>query len=158
MLALGATFNRPQRHLQPIGDAFRRRQSGTAPPYVKETVLTRLRFRQALTTSAYLSRLAPPVSGEGFLNGEQVANTKSAEKAARQAEKHRARNVALRSRMRTAVRDVTSAIAGGNKQAAQATYKEAVPVIDTLVNKQIIHRNKAARHKSRLTARIRAMP
>jgi len=38
-----------------------------------------------------------------------------------------------------------------------ATYKEAVPVIDTLVNKQIIHRNKAARHKSRLAARIRAM-
>ncbi len=87
-----------------------------------------------------------------------MANTKSAEKAARQAEKHRSRNVALRSRMRTAVRDVTAAIAGGNKQTAQATYKEAVPVIDTLVNKQIIHRNKAARHKSRLTARIRAMP
>jgi small subunit ribosomal protein S20 len=87
-----------------------------------------------------------------------VANTKSAEKAARQAEKHRARNVALRSRMRTAVREVTAAITGGNKQAAQATYKEAVPVIDTLVNKQIIHRNKAARHKSRLAARIRAMP
>jgi small subunit ribosomal protein S20 len=96
--------------------------------------------------------------GQGFFYGEQVANTKSAEKAARQAEKHRARNVALRSRMRTAVRDVTSAIAGGDKQAAQATYKEAVPVIDTLVNKQIIHRNKAARHKSRLAARVRAMP
>ena len=87
-----------------------------------------------------------------------MANTKSAEKAALQAEKHRARNVALRSRMRTAVRDVISAIAGGNKQAAQATYQEAVPVIDTLVNKQIIHRNKAARHKSRLAARIRALP
>lgn len=96
-------------------------------------------------------------AGSFFLNGEHVANTKSAEKAARQAEKHRARNVALRSRMRTAVRDVTAAIAGGNKQSAQATYKEAVPVIDTLVNKQIIHRNKAARHKSRLAARIRAM-
>ncbi|HEY7887646.1 MAG TPA: 30S ribosomal protein S20 [Steroidobacteraceae bacterium] len=87
-----------------------------------------------------------------------MANTKSAEKAARQAEKHRTRNVALRSRMRTAMRDVISAIAGGNKQAAQATYQEAVPVIDTLVNKQIIHRNKAARHKSRLAARIRALP
>jgi len=86
-----------------------------------------------------------------------VANTKSAEKAARQAEKHRARNVALRSRMRTAVRNVTTAIAGGNKDAAQASYRTAVPVIDNLVNKQIIHRNKAARHKSRLAARIRAM-
>jgi small subunit ribosomal protein S20 len=113
-----------------------------------------------LTTSGDLRRLPPPATGGQvpfFLNGDYVANTKSAEKAARQAEKHRARNVALRSRMRTAVRDVTAAIAGGNKEAAQATYKEAVPVIDTLVNKQIIHRNKAARHKSRLAARIRAM-
>jgi small subunit ribosomal protein S20 len=86
-----------------------------------------------------------------------VANTKSAEKAARQAEKHRARNVALRSRMRTAVRRVISAVAAGNKQEAEAGYREAVPVIDTLVNKQIIHRNKAARHKSRLAARVRAL-
>ncbi|HUN74606.1 MAG TPA: 30S ribosomal protein S20 [Steroidobacteraceae bacterium] len=86
-----------------------------------------------------------------------MANTKSAEKAAHQAEKHRARNLALRSRMRTVVRKVTSAVASGNKQAAQAGYQEAVPVIDSLVNKQIIHRNKAARHKSRLAARIRAM-
>ena len=86
-----------------------------------------------------------------------MANTKSAEKAARQAQKHRARNVALRSRMRTAVRSVTAAIAAKNKDVAVATYKDAVPVIDALVNKQIIHRNKAARHKSRLSAQIRAM-
>jgi small subunit ribosomal protein S20 len=86
-----------------------------------------------------------------------VANTKSAEKAAQQAEKHRGRNLALRSRMRTVIRKVTSAVASGNKQAAEAGYKEAVPVIDSLVNKQIIHRNKAARHKSRLAARIRAL-
>ena len=86
-----------------------------------------------------------------------MANTKSAEKAARQAEKHRARNVALRSRMRTAVRSVTTAIAGGNKEAAMSHYRKAVPVIDSLVGKQIIHRNKAARHKSRLAGRIRAM-
>ena len=86
-----------------------------------------------------------------------MANTKSAEKAARQAEKHRARNVALRSRMRTAVRTVTAAISGGEKEAAKSNYQKAVPVIDALVSKQIIHRNKAARHKSRLAARIRAM-
>ena len=86
-----------------------------------------------------------------------MANTKSAEKAAQQAEKHRARNLALRSRMRTVIRKVTSAVAAGNKQAAEAGYKEAVPVIDSLVNKQIVHRNKAARHKSRLAARIRAL-
>jgi small subunit ribosomal protein S20 len=52
---------------------------------------------------------------------------------------------------------VTTAIAAGDKLAAQNTYKEAVPVIDTLVGKQIIHRNKAARHKSRLSAQIRAL-
>ncbi|HTY49139.1 MAG TPA: 30S ribosomal protein S20 [Steroidobacteraceae bacterium] len=86
-----------------------------------------------------------------------MANTKSAEKAARQAEKHRARNVALRSRMRSAVRKVTGAVAGGDKTAAAASYREAVPVIDALVSKQIIHRNKANRHKSRLAARVRAM-
>ena len=86
-----------------------------------------------------------------------MANTKSAEKAALQAEKHRARNVALRSRMRTVVRNVNTAIAGGDKPAAEASYRTAVPVIDSLVNKRIIHRNKAARHKSHLAARIRAM-
>ena len=86
-----------------------------------------------------------------------MANTKSAEKAAQQAEKHRTRNVALRSRMRTAVRGVTAAIAGGNKEEARSSYQKAVPVIDSLVSKQIVHRNKAARHKSRLAARIRAM-
>ena len=86
-----------------------------------------------------------------------MANTKSAEKAARQAEKHRERNVALRSRMRTAVRNVVTAVSGGDKEAAKSTYQKAVPVIDSLVSKQIIHRNKAARHKSRLAARIRAM-
>jgi len=86
-----------------------------------------------------------------------LANTKSAEKAARQADKHRVRNVALRSRMRSAVRKVTAAVEGGNKEVATSSYREAVPVIDSLVNKQIIHRNKANRHKSRLSARIRAM-
>ena len=86
-----------------------------------------------------------------------MANIKSAEKAARQAEKHRARNVALRSRMRTAVRNVSAAIDGGDPKVARESYDRAVPVIDSLVGKQIIHRNKAARHKSRLAARIRAM-
>jgi len=98
-----------------------------------------------------------PRTGDAPENGDFVANTKSAEKAAQQAEKHRARNVALRSRMRTAVRGVTAAIAGGNKEAARLSYQQAVPVIDSLVSKQIVHRNKAARHKSRLAARIRAM-
>src|SRR5580658_1947084 len=89
--------------------------------------------------------------------GDFVANTKSAEKAARQAEKHRARNIALRSRMRSALRRVIAAIATGNKETARTSYQQAVPLIDTLVTKKIVHRNKAARHKSRLAARIRQM-
>jgi small subunit ribosomal protein S20 len=85
-----------------------------------------------------------------------VANTKSAEKAARQAEKHRGANVALRSRMRTAIRKVTDAVATTKKDEAQAALKAAVPTIDSMVNKGLIHRNKAARHKSRLNAKVKA--
>lgn len=87
-----------------------------------------------------------------------MANTKSAEKAARQAVKRRAHNVAATSKMRSAVRGVIASIDGGNKEEAQATYKSAVPVIDSMVSKGMIHKNKAARHKSRLATRIRAMP
>ena len=111
------------------------------------------RLAPALTSPTPLPRMRGSTVPSGFF----VANTASAEKAARQAEKHRARNVALRSRMRSAIRSVTAAIAAGNKETAQATYKEATPVIDALVNKQIVHRNKAARHKSRLAASIRKM-
>ena len=86
-----------------------------------------------------------------------MANTKSAEKAARQAVKRRANNVAARSKLRTAIRDVNVAIGSGDKAEAETTYKAAVPVIDSMVNKRLIHKNKAARHKSRLVHRIRAM-
>lgn len=86
-----------------------------------------------------------------------MANTKSAEKAARQAAVHRVRNVALRSRMRTAIRKVIDSAAAGNKDEARASYQAAVPLIDTLVNKNIIHRNQADRHKSRLAARVKAL-
>ena len=86
-----------------------------------------------------------------------MANTKSAEKAARQAEKHRAHNVTLRSRMRTAIRKVNDAVAKGSKDEAHSSYRAAVPVIDTLVNKRIIHRNQADRHKSRLAARVKSV-
>jgi small subunit ribosomal protein S20 len=86
-----------------------------------------------------------------------VANTKSAEKAARQAQVHRDRNVTIRSRMRTAIRKVIDAAAAGNKDLAKASYQAAVPLIDTLVNKNIIHRNQADRHKSRLAARVKAL-
>lgn len=86
-----------------------------------------------------------------------MANTKSAEKAARQAVVHRERNVAMRSRMRTAIRKVIDAAAAGKKDDARANYQAAVPLIDTLVNKKIIHRNQADRHKSRLAARVKSL-
>lgn len=86
-----------------------------------------------------------------------MANTKSAEKAARQAVKRRTHNVAATSKMRSAIRSVTLAIDGGSKDDAQTSYKSAEPVIDSMVSKGMIHKNKAARHKSRLTQRIRAM-
>jgi small subunit ribosomal protein S20 len=85
-----------------------------------------------------------------------VANTKSAEKAARQAVKHRAQNVALRSSMRTSIRKATEAAATGDKAAARKAFQEAQPVIDSMVNKGLVHRNKAARHKSRLSAKAKA--
>lgn len=86
-----------------------------------------------------------------------MANTKSAEKAALQAEKHRGRNVTLRSRMRSAVRKVGESIAAGKKDEAATNYRAAASAVDSLVNKKIIHRNKAARHKSRLAAKIKAL-
>ena len=85
-----------------------------------------------------------------------MANTKSAEKAARQAVKHRIANVANRSRLRTAIRKATEAASSGNKETAAAALREATPVIDSMVNKGLVHRNKAARHKSRLAARAKA--
>ena len=85
-----------------------------------------------------------------------MANTKSAEKAARQAVKHRINNVASRSRLRSAIRKSVDASATGNKEAATAAFKAASPIIDAMANKGLIHRNKAARHKSRLAARAKA--
>jgi len=87
-----------------------------------------------------------------------MANTKSAEKRARQAVESRARNVAQRSKARSAVRKVVEAINAGKKAEAAAALKAAAPVIDSMARKGIIHRNKAARHKSRLSAQIKAMP
>ncbi|MCB1865255.1 MAG: 30S ribosomal protein S20 [Chromatiales bacterium] len=86
-----------------------------------------------------------------------MANTASAEKRARQAEKHRQHNQALRSRMRTYVKKVRAAIASGAKDDAQAAYREAVPYIDGMVTKGLLHGNAAARYKSRMNAQIKAL-
>lgn len=86
-----------------------------------------------------------------------MANIKSAQKRARTAEKTRKHNQGLRSKMRTSIKNVLKALDAGDKDAAVAAYKEAVPVIDSMVNKGIVTKNKAARHKSRLNTRIKAL-
>lgn len=86
-----------------------------------------------------------------------MANTRQARKRARQNETSRQHNASLRSRMRTFIKRVDSAIAAGNREDAQKAYGEAVPIIDKTANKGVIHRNKAARHKQRLNARIRTL-
>ncbi len=89
-----------------------------------------------------------------------MANIKSAAKKARQAEKHRQHNAALRTRMRSAVKKAikaVKAVKAGDAGPATAAYKAAVPEIDSMVNKGLIHRNKAARHKSRLNKAIKSL-
>ena len=86
-----------------------------------------------------------------------MANIKSAIKRARQTIKRREHNVAARSQLRTAIKNVLHAVSEGKKDEAVANLKSAVPVIDSMVNKGIIHRNKAARHKSQLNARVKAL-
>lgn len=86
-----------------------------------------------------------------------MANLRQAAKRARQAEKRRQQNASQRSEMRTFVKRVVKAIARGDKAGAETAYKAAVPVIDRVAHKGLVHENKAARHKSRLNAHIRAM-
>lgn len=83
-----------------------------------------------------------------------MANIASAKKRARQAEKHRQHNASLRSMVRTYIKKVNMAIEAGDKAGAEQLFAKAQPVIDRMANKGIIHKNKAARHKSRLTAQI----
>jgi small subunit ribosomal protein S20 len=86
-----------------------------------------------------------------------MANIKSARKRARQAVKRRDRNFSLRTAARTAIKDVKKAIAAGDKKAAAAALARSQAVIDRVVGKGVLHRNAAARHKSRLAHAIKAM-
>ena len=86
-----------------------------------------------------------------------LANSPQAKKRARQAEKSRQHNASLRSTVRTYIKKVVKAIATGDKTQAEAAYQAAVPVIDRTARKGLIHPNKAARHKSRLSQHIRNM-
>ena len=86
-----------------------------------------------------------------------MANSPSARKRARQSENRRQHNASLRSMVRTSIKKVVKAIDAKDIEAAKAAYTAAVPVIDRMADKGIIHKNKAARHKSRLNAQIKAL-
>lgn len=86
-----------------------------------------------------------------------MANSKQAKKRIVQAEKSRQHNVARRSVMRTYLKRTVSAIATGDLAAAQENFAKVVPLLDRYATKGLIHKNKAARHKSRLSAKIKAM-
>lgn len=86
-----------------------------------------------------------------------MANIKSAGKRARQAEKTRLHKMGLRSRMRTSIKNVVKAVEAGDRDKAAAAYQSAVPIIDSMVTKGIVKKNKAARHKSRLNKMVKAL-
>lgn len=86
-----------------------------------------------------------------------MANIKSAKKRAKQAEARRQHNASRRSMMRTYLKKVDAAIDAGDKSAAQTSLQDVVSVLDRLAGKGLIHKNKASRHKSRLTAKVKAL-
>ena len=86
-----------------------------------------------------------------------LANIKSAKKRAIQSEKRRQHNASRRSMMRTYVKKVHAAIESGDKAAAEQALAAATPILDRMATKGLIHKNKAARHKSRLTSQIKAL-
>jgi small subunit ribosomal protein S20 len=86
-----------------------------------------------------------------------MANTAQARKRARQATKLNAHNSSQRSALRTAVKATRKAIAAGDKVHAAAIFRAASSTIDRIADKNIIHKNKAARHKSRLAAALKAL-
>ena len=86
-----------------------------------------------------------------------MADTVQARKRARQALDARAHNASLRSRLRTAIKAVRKAVEAGDKAAAQQVFQQSVSVIDSIADKKIIHKNKAARQKSRLSAAVKAL-
>lgn len=86
-----------------------------------------------------------------------MANIKSAKKRAVQAEKRRQHNASRRSMMRSYLKKVHAAIATGDKEAAQNAFTAVQPILDRYAVKGLIHKNKAARHKARLNAQIKAL-
>jgi small subunit ribosomal protein S20 len=86
-----------------------------------------------------------------------MANTAQARKRARQAVQRNKHNSSLRSMLRTSIKRVRQAVDAGDKAAAAEVLQKATSVIDRVADKNIIHKNKAARHKSRLAAAVKAL-
>ena len=86
-----------------------------------------------------------------------MANSPQSKKRARQGEKRRTHNASLRSLVRTVIKKVNAAVVSGDAEQAKAAYNSAVPVIDRMADKGILHKNKAARHKSRLNAQVKSL-
>lgn len=86
-----------------------------------------------------------------------MANIKSAIKRARQNIKTRQHNASARSMYRTYIKNVLKAVEAGDKELAQSAYTKAQPIIDKAASKGLMHKNKASRIKSRLSARLKAM-
>jgi small subunit ribosomal protein S20 len=86
-----------------------------------------------------------------------MANTKQAAKRAKKSIKQRAANVSLRTTLRSAIKKVQKAIAGGDQKVAEAVLRTEQSTIDSIADKRIIHKNKAARHKSRLAQQVKAL-
>jgi len=97
------------------------------------------------------------LSSQENYQGVTMANSAQARKRARQADKQRDHNTSLRSELRTAIKKVTKAIEAGDKAAAKVVFSESTSIVDSIADKKIIHKNKASRHKSRLSAAIKAM-
>ncbi len=86
-----------------------------------------------------------------------MANHFSALKRARQTEKRTAQNRANKSQLRVALRGFREAVATGNKETAEQSFRDAVSMLDKSIQKGVVHANTASRYKSRLSARLKAV-
>ena len=141
-------------HLTPLHEAWQRLFRPCGPPDPTS---------RPLTPAAHPLCSAPQAAGVGkrptrkASTGVILANSPQARKRARQAERRRARNASHRSRVRTYVKRVVAAVEAGDREAASSALQLAEPVIDRMASKGILHKNKAARHKRRLAARIKRL-
>ena len=86
-----------------------------------------------------------------------MANTTQARKRARQSTARNSHNTSQRSSLRTAIKSVRKAVAAGDKKAAAEIFRKATSIIDSVAEKNVVHKNTAARNKSRLAAAIKGM-